>query len=136
MENKGTTISSVISWLERNRKEYGEIDVRLTSEWMEINTWGYFDPNDPENPQWVKDNMGKINKPFVVLGPSNCELSEDRSEVIRYNRNLSPSALESFIDDIEEKLDKLAAGETTIEEIKTKYLDVIKSRLEKRSNTE
>jgi hypothetical protein len=132
MENKGTTISSVISWLEKQKEKYGDIDVRLTSEWMEINTWCYYDPNDPENPQWVKDNMGKITKPFVMLGPANCELSQDRSETIRYNRNLSPSAFESFIDDIEEKLDKLAAGETTIYLIKTKYLDVIKSRLEKR----
>lgn len=132
MENEGTNISSVISWLEKQRDQYGEVDVRLTSEWMDINTWGYYDPNDPENPQWVKDNMGEINRPFVVLGPSNCELSEDRQKVIRYNRNVSPSTMESFIDDIEEKLDKLATGETTIEEIKTKYLDIIKARFEKR----
>lgn len=132
MDKSCTSISNVIAWLKSQRDQYGEIDVRLTSEWIDINEFGYVDPNDDENPQWVKDNIGNIKKPFVVLSPSNCELSEDRQKVIRYNRNVSPSTMESFIDDIEEKLDKLATGETTIEEIKTKYLDVIKSRFKKR----
>ena len=131
MSKHCTSISNVIAWLESQRDQYGEIDVRLTSEWMEINVFGYVDPNDEENPQWVKDNIGNIKKPFVVLSPSNCELSEDRSKVIRYNRNLSPSAMESFIDDIEERLDKVNSKETTIEDIK-EYLDKIKERFEKR----
>jgi len=131
MEKSCTSISNVIDWLKKQKDQYGEVDVRLTSEWMDINVFGYIDPNDDENPQWVKDNIGNIKKPFVVLSPSNCELSEDRQTVIRYNRNLSPSAMESFIDDIEEKLDKIKSKETTVEETK-EYLDKIKLRFSQR----
>lgn len=122
-----SNISNVIAWLESQKEEYGDIDVRLTGEWMTINEFGYVDPTDEENPQWLKDKIGNIEKPFAWLGPSNAEFSEDRSKVIRYNRNLSPYATEEFINTIEGKLDMLANEEITIDDIKI-YLEKIKER--------
>lgn len=125
-----SSISNVIAWLEKQKERYGEVDVRLTHDWMEINSFGYIDPNDEENPQWVKDNLGNIKKPFVTLIPANSEYNYDIQKTVRYSRSLTAFGLKTFIKEIKDKLGKLETGELTVEQLKTEYLDIILKRVE------
>lgn len=125
-------ICEIIGWLKNQRREHGNIDVRITEEWMELNAWGFYDPDNPNNSQWVKDKLGNIKKPFVVLSPASCEYDYDTHKTTRYRYGLSPDGMKIFCQDILDKIAKIKTGETNFEKLEKQIKTVIERMPDKR----